>query len=379
MGRCGHLHERAMTNMSEVLRIECNITHDIHQYLFSVVYILALLIGLPANVYSLYHAWQQLRARNELGVYLLNLTVSDLLYLASLPLWLQYIFQGDDWKYKEWLCQLCGFLLYENIYISIGFLCCISIDRYLAVVHPFRFSGFRTMRAAAAASAFVWLKEVAVGVVFFHRKELSMDKTNQSICFEHYPMAHWERPINYYRFFVGFLFPLAILSVSYFRVLRAVRKSAGTHGAQKTRIKHLVTSTIVIFLVCFSPYHLFLLVRTALERECSFIENIFNYYHFSLLLTSFNCVADPALYCFVGESAQREISWAREACARVLCCGSAPSDEVPSSNENGVTGIILPQKSNEEAWGRGKEREDCVDRRDLSQGCSTLVSRATVL
>lgn len=46
--------------------------------------------------------------------------------------------QGDDWSHREWLCQLCGFLLYENIYISIGFLCCISLDRYLAVVHPLR-------------------------------------------------------------------------------------------------------------------------------------------------------------------------------------------------------------------------------------------------
>lgn len=49
------------------------------------------------------------------------------------------LFQGDDWSHREWLCKLCGFLLYENIYISIGFLCCISLDRYLAVVHPLRY------------------------------------------------------------------------------------------------------------------------------------------------------------------------------------------------------------------------------------------------
>lgn len=48
------------------------------------------------------------------------------------------LLQDDDWRHREWLCQLCGFLLYENIYISIGFLCCISLDRYLAVVHPLR-------------------------------------------------------------------------------------------------------------------------------------------------------------------------------------------------------------------------------------------------
>ncbi|XP_052436649.1 ovarian cancer G-protein coupled receptor 1 [Carassius gibelio] len=303
-------------------QINCTISHKIHQYLFSSAFILILLVGLPANAYSLYHAWLQLKVRNELGVYLLNLTISDLLYLASLPLWIQYFFQGDDWSSSEWLCQLCGFLLYENIYVSIGFLCCISIDRYLAVVYPFRFTSFRTVRAAVLVSAVVWLKELAVGVVFFRHKELSRDKNNRSVCFEHYPMEKWEYSINYYRFHIGFLFPLGILLVSYFRVLRAVGKSEGTLSAQKTRIKYLVTSTIVIFLVCFSPYHVFLLVRTIFERDCNFIEKIFNYYNFSLLLTSFNCVADPALYCFISESAQKSIQRAQETCTRVLCCCS---------------------------------------------------------
>lgn len=305
-------------NNSEI--INCTIQHEIHQYLFAGAYILILLVGLPTNLYSLYHAWVQLRARNELGIYLLNLTISDLLYLASLPMWLQYIFLDDDWRHNEWLCQLCGVLLYENIYISIGFLCCISIDRYLAVVYPFRFSSFRSMRAAGLVSTFIWLKELAVGAIFFNHRGVSVDRTKQQVCFEHYPMKPWEYPVNYYRFFVGFLLPLVILTASYFRVLRAVGKSTGTQTAQKTRIKHLVTSTILIFLVCFSPYHVFLLVRTMLERNCDFIERIFNYYHFSLLLTSFNCVADPALYCFVSESAQRGIQEAQQACTRAVCC-----------------------------------------------------------
>lgn len=341
-----------MLNLSDE-QIDCTINHNIHQYLFSWTYILVLLVGLPTNAYSLYHAWLQLRARNELGVYLLNLTISDLLYLASLPLWLQYIFQGDDWQYSEWACQVCGFLLYENIYVSIGFLCCISIDRYLAVVYPLRFNSLRTMKAAALASAVVWLKELGLGVIFFRHKELSRDKSNQSVCFEHYPMQSWEHPVNYYRFYVGFLFPFGILSVSYFRVLRAVGKSAGTQSSQKLRIKYLVTSTIIIFLVCFSPYHIFLLVRTLKERECSFIENIFNYYHFSLLLTSFNCIADPALYCFVSESTQRSIQQAAEACAHIFCCCSKcegsyntdSNDAVAPNNVAGTSVVLLLQQT----------------------------------
>lgn len=343
-----------MLNMSEI-QINCTIDHKIHQYLFSGIYILVLMVGFPTNAYSLYHAWLQLRARNELGVYLLNLTVSDLLYLASLPVWLQYIFSGDNWKYGEWACRVCGFLLYDNIYISIGFLCCISIDRYLAVVYPLRFSSLRTMKAAALFSAVVWIKELAVGIALFQHKELSLDNSQKWVCFEHYPMQKWERPINYYRFYVGFLFPLGILSVSYFRVLRAIGKSTGTQMVQKKRIKNLVTITIIIFLVCFSPYHIFLLVRTLLETKCSFVEKIYDYYHFSLLLTTLNCVADPALYCFVSESVRHSIQQAAEACASILCCHcskcknnyNTDSGEAATPNENGKgTSVVMLLQQN---------------------------------
>ncbi|XP_070776773.1 ovarian cancer G-protein coupled receptor 1 [Enoplosus armatus] len=339
--------------MSEEDVINCTISHEIHQYLFSCVYILVLLVGVPSNLYSLYHAALQLKQKNELGVYLMNLTVSDLLYLASLPLWLQYIFQDDDWRHREWLCQLCGFLLYENIYISIGFLCCISLDRYLAVVHPLRFTSLRSMSAAWLVSAIIWLKEIAVGAVFFRHKELSQDRKNQSVCFEHYPMKPWEYPINYYRFTIGFMFPLAILSISYLCVLRAVGRSAGTQPDQKMRIRQLVSSTILIFLVCFSPYHVFLLVRTLLERDCNFIAGIFNYYHLSLLLTTLNCVADPALYCFVSESARHGLHRAIvRPVARILCCcrrrGNASpgnpatdSHEVATDENNGRPTVML--------------------------------------
>ncbi|XP_024129029.1 ovarian cancer G-protein coupled receptor 1 [Oryzias melastigma] len=323
------------SEMSEEELINCTIEHDIHQNVFSFVYILVLLVGVPSNLYSLYHAAQQLKQKNELGVYLINLTVSDLLYLLSLPLWLDYFFKGDDWRHREWLCKLCGFLLYENIYISIGFLCCISLDRYLAVVHPLRFTYLRSMKAAWFFSAIVWLKELAVGVVFFGKKELSRDKTNQSVCFEHYPMEDWERPINYYRFSVGFMFPLAILLISYLCVLRAVGRSAGTQPDQKVRIRQLVSSTILIFLVCFSPYHFFLLVRTLLERSCNFIETIFNYYHLSLLLTSLNCVADPALYCFVSENVRRSLNQTLvQPAARILFCCCRRGNASPSNHTN---------------------------------------------
>lgn len=176
------------------------------------------------------------------------------------------------------------------------------------------------------------------------------------------------------------------VQISYCCVLRAVGRSAGTQPDQKMRIRQLVSSTILIFLVCFSPYHIFLLVRTLLERDCSFITGtlhakrfrwskerqrerepcsvnhlvcdlalpgIFNYYHLSLLLTTLNCLADPALYCFVSESARHSLlAVVSKPVARIVCCcrrqgNSIPSNPVTDSHEvateenNGHLAVML--------------------------------------
>ncbi|XP_016061190.1 PREDICTED: ovarian cancer G-protein coupled receptor 1 [Miniopterus natalensis] len=298
----------------------CTIDHTIHQTLAPAVYVTVLVVGFPANCLSLYFGYLQIKARNELGVYLCNLTVADLFYICSLPFWLQYVLEHDDWSYGDLSCQVCGILLYENIYISVGFLCCISIDRYLAVAHPFRFHRFRTLKAAAGVSAVVWAKELLASVFFLLHAEVVEDEDRHRVCFEHYPLEPWQRGINYYRFLVGFLFPLGLLLAAYRGILRAVRRSHGTQQSRKDQIRRLVLSTVVIFLACFLPYHALLLVRSLWESSCQFATRVFDAYHFALLLTSFNCVADPVLYCFVSETTHRDMARLRAACRAFLAC-----------------------------------------------------------
>lgn len=307
--------------------LNCTIDHSIHQTLSPVIYILVLVVGLPANCVALYYCYLQIKVKNELGIYLCNLTVADLLYIFSLPFWIQYVLQHDNWTYDELLCKICGILLYENIYISVGFLCCISIDRYLAVVHPFRFRHWRTMKAALAVSFVIWAKEIITCWFVFKHGEVTKDLESHFVCFEHYPIKPWEHNVNYYRFVAGFLFPFSLLLFSYWGILRVVRKSHGTQKKKKIQIKRLVSSTIIIFLVCFGPYHILLLVRSFFENSCEFAANVFNSYHFTLLLTTFNCVADPVLYCFSSENTYQDFAKIRETCLKCLRCAPVETRE----------------------------------------------------
>ncbi|XP_042294712.1 ovarian cancer G-protein coupled receptor 1 [Sceloporus undulatus] len=270
---------------------------------------------------------EEVKAKNELGIYLCNLTIADLLYIFSLPFWLQYVLQHDNWTYDELLCKICGILLYENIYISVAFLCCISIDRFLAVVYPFRFHQFRTMKAATVVSMVIWTKEILTCWLVFTHGEVSKDSESHVVCFEHYPIKTWEHNINFYRFTAGFFFPFSLLFVSYYGILRVVRKSHGTQKKKKIQIKRLVSSTIAIFMVCFGPYHVLLLVRSLFETSCEFAARIFNVYHISLLLTTFNCVADPILYCFSSENTYQDFVKLGNTCLNCLKCRQTEAKE----------------------------------------------------
>ncbi|KAM3856565.1 ovarian cancer G-protein coupled receptor 1 [Vipera latastei] len=317
------LPEEVMVNNTQ----NCITDHSIHQMLSPVIYILVFVVGLPANCLSLYYAYLQVKVKNELGIYLCNLTIADLLYIFSLPFWLQYVLQHDNWTYNELLCKICGILLYENIYISVGFLCCISIDRYLAVVHPFRFQQCRTMKAAVVVSTVIWTKEIVTCWVVFRHGEVSKDSESHVVCFEHYPIKSWEHNINFYRCTAGFLFPFCLLIFSYYGILRVVRKSHGTQKKRKIQIKRLVSSTILIFLICFGPYHVLLLIRSLFENSCEFAARIFNVYHISLLLTTFNCVADPILYCFSSENTYQDFAKIGGSCLKCLRCISTEKNE----------------------------------------------------
>ncbi|KAJ8280840.1 hypothetical protein GJAV_G00059720 [Gymnothorax javanicus] len=271
----------------------------------------------------------QVKQKNELGIYLINLSIADLLYIGTLPLWIDYFLHHDNWIHGQESCMLFGFIFYTNIYISIAFLCCISVDRYLAVAHPLKFAKIRRVKTALMVSVVVWVIEIVANSAPLFHNELFKDRFNHTFCFEKYPMQEWVAGMNLYRIFLGFLFPWLLMIFSYRGILRAIRGNISTEKQEKAKIKRLALSLIMIVLCCFAPYHVLLLCRSIffLSRpcDCHFEEDLFTAYHVSLALTSLNCVADPILYCFVNEGARNDVTRALAALMRVI--SRVPSPE----------------------------------------------------
>lgn len=127
--------------------------------LYSTVFSLVFVVGLITNMAAMYIFTCSLKLRNETTTYMINLVVSDLLFVFTLPLRVFY-FLNQDWPFGGVLCKLSVSLFYTNMYGSILFLTCISADRFLAIVHPLRSRALRTKRNAKIVCVAVWVLEI---------------------------------------------------------------------------------------------------------------------------------------------------------------------------------------------------------------------------
>ncbi|KAM8853767.1 G protein-coupled receptor 184 [Synchiropus picturatus] len=288
--------------------------------------IIAFILGLIFNVLTIGPIWQQVRKKNVLGIYLLNLALSDLLFIVTLPFWINYYNMDHNWKLGVPLCSVVGFFFYSNMYISIYLLCCISVDRCLVVMFPLRSKTQRTARLAWAQCAAVYTLVVVSHIfvlVFDNLPDAHDDTKANDRCYETYPM---ERPVatfNVVRVCLGFFLPLMVLALSYWKILARVGQSPGMSAPVKRKVRLLSCGVIAIFSICFAPYHVLLLARSlAFFRSedtapggsyCQFEHTLHFPFSCSLALSTLNCVVDPVLYVLVSNGVREDMKqfWRR--------------------------------------------------------------------
>ncbi|XP_006896081.1 PREDICTED: psychosine receptor [Elephantulus edwardii] len=305
--------------------------HDLDHYLFPVIYIFVFITSIPANIGSLCVSFLQAKKSNELGIYLFSLSLSDLLYALTLPLWIDYTWNRDNWTYSKALCKVSAFLMYVNFYSSTAFLTCIALDRYLAVVYPLKYSFLRTRRCAFLISLSIWALETVFNAVMLWEEETSVEycynnKSNFTLCYDKYPLEEWQIRLNLFRTCAGYAIPLVIILFCNQKVYKAVRHNQATEDKEKKRILKLLVIITLTFILCFTPFHVMVLVRSVLERNVSFQDpfaqrsgkQTYKIYRITVALTSLNCVADPILYCFLTETGRSDLWNVLKFCSRKL-------------------------------------------------------------
>ncbi|KAG9336581.1 hypothetical protein JZ751_002928 [Albula glossodonta] len=312
------MHQSSVTqlvlasNMNQNVSHNCTPPYDQDRIPLMVLYSMVLIIGLPANLATVYMTFLQVRRKNVLGIYLLSLSLCDLMYLGTLPLWTKYVSAGHQWVYSSLACKITSYVFFNNMYISIFLLCCVSIDRYVAVVYAVESRGLRQQKLAGIITLVICFV-VAVGhLPVFTMAEGDAD-SGERRCFEPGQSTTTVTGFNYARFFIGFFIPLSILVVTNRAILTNIQASTGLRPRQKVKVKYLAIAVILFFMVCFAPYHIILLLRAimyhfpAFQEECHFEKSIYTPYTISLGLSTFNSAMNPILYVLASDNIRKEI------------------------------------------------------------------------
>ncbi|TRY72922.1 hypothetical protein DNTS_011397 [Danionella cerebrum] len=277
------------------------------------IYSIAFSIGLPANLLSLWGLYQL--AHSGIGgcqlVYILNLLLSDLLQLITLPLWILYL-QGDHrWPYGSVTCQLVGYVFYVNIYASVIFLCLIALDRCLAIVYPLSSRGVRKVKVAAFSGVIVWTLIFLFCLTGLYP---SVFDPGRQLCLEQYPVSTRYAYFKIATVALGFLMPCFILGYTSARIWRTLQNSLSVVDQERRRIVATLVVITVIFIVIFGPYHLVvgyrfivLLFTDSEKDQCEVEVSIYLYYRICYGLTSLNTLLDPLFYIFLCNDARQEL------------------------------------------------------------------------
>ncbi|XP_051280060.1 P2Y purinoceptor 1-like isoform X2 [Dicentrarchus labrax] len=216
------------------------------------VYILVFIIGLVANGWglkSLLHNWKKL---GNVNVFVLNLGLTDVWYLLTLPFLVVYYFMGRRWIFGDVFCKITRFCFNLNLYGSIGFLTCISVYRYLAIVHPMRVMGRITNTHSVAISAMVWLLVSVQSLPdMFYTK-----KTSYAECIE----TTDENVEGYLKYnlgwtLTGFCIPFLITLGCYGHVIVVLCRTNTMDKELKQKSLRLLFILILLFSVCYIPYN----------------------------------------------------------------------------------------------------------------------------
>ncbi|KAL3974937.1 hypothetical protein ACER0C_023563 [Sarotherodon galilaeus] len=272
-----------------------------------VVYTFVFIIGLGANGWALRSLLQKWKILGHINVFLLNLGIANFLFLPTLPFLTAYYFMGNKWIFGDAFCKITRFCFNLNLYGSIGFLTCISVYRYLAIVHPMRVMGRITVTFSVAISVVVWLLVSVQSLpdMFYPKTSANNTDTNGTEKCHHTTSTKYVE--NYLKYSVGwtltgFVMPLLILLGCYGHVTLVLCRKNTINKVVKQRSLRLLFILILLFSVCYIPYHIFknlsLYSRVLIKHRMrpKWDKGVFCAHQISRGLVCLNSVLNPLVY-----------------------------------------------------------------------------------
>ncbi|XP_039880611.1 lysophosphatidic acid receptor 6-like [Simochromis diagramma] len=249
-----------------------------------------MVIGLPLNAVSLWILLRRHSLKSPNAVFMVNLALSDLLAIFSLPIRIYHHATGTSLGIITCLFSLIIFR--NNLRSSASFITFISVDRLLAVVYPLRSRHLRTSCNAWKGAALVWgfflVVNIPEGIGFVKH----VQNHTEHNCFQSHYYKSVTRSAIIYLQIVLLVTMLAVNIVCTVMVSWTLHKhlSDSAKVRNKVNVMLIFAINLLIFCTCFLPMPLH-----AVTKSKGKIAPL-------AFLTVLSCCLDPLMYYFSFDS-----------------------------------------------------------------------------
>ncbi|CAL8329889.1 unnamed protein product [Merluccius merluccius] len=353
-----------------------------------IIYATVCTIGLVGNTLVIYVVLRYTRSESVTNIYILNLAIADELFMLGLP-FLAAQNALLSWPFGTLVCRVVMTVDAINQFTSIFCLTVMSIDRYLAVVHPIRAAGWRRPRVARTVNGAVWAASFVVVLPVVAFADVLKDDGNCSIVWPE-PAEVWKASFIVYTSTVGFLCPLLVICLCYLLIVvkvrsagRRVRATSSRRRKSERKITRMVVVVVAVFVLCWLPFYVLNIVNLLVVLPGDFR----GLYFFVVVLSYANSCANPILYGFLSDNFKRGFRKAlcrssrrvedRERVAAAAAAGGEwqprPTEEwagIALQPQNGCKGVseeaqgCLEEEKQEKAQEEQEETREYVDDED---------------
>ncbi|NXS82805.1 P2RY8 protein, partial [Erpornis zantholeuca] len=308
-----------------------------------VVYTVVALISIPGNLFSLWVLCCHIKPKTTSVIFMINLSITDLMLACCFPFQIIYHIQNNDWRFGKTLCSLVTVMFYSNMYSSILTMTLISMERYMGVVHPLKLVKWRRKRYALAACLVMWIS-LLLAFYPLETADLTYEVKELGIitCFD---VLKWDMLPNFAAwvaflltlFVVLFLIPFVITVVCYIGIIRKLIQTSSRYGnRQKTRSIKLAIIVLVVFITCFAPNNFILLVH--MISRLFYNRSLYPAYKLTLCLSCLNNCIDPFIYYFASKEFYQKFK-------QLFCPTTLLSDSLENRRESLFSGRTMSVRS----------------------------------
>ncbi|KAM3827650.1 putative G-protein coupled receptor 34 [Vipera latastei] len=272
------------------------------------MYSIIAIIGFLSNLLALWVFTLGSLKTNSITVYMKHLAIADLLLSLCLPFRVAY----QNHSGPPALCKMVGMVFYITMYVSILLLSLISLDRYFKIIKPLQQFRIHTKSFSTSTSLVVWT--VCFTTVLCFLLDTSRSGPCDHKCFHFKYRSTNGGILNMVAVTFFFLLLFSFL-YSYGKIslrLRAVSLKKTQQHSKRMNTKIVIKTfvVLVVFIVCFVPYHMvripYVLAQMRIIPEQN-IQALHLANELVLCISTLNCCFDPVIFFFLSSSFKRSL------------------------------------------------------------------------